>query len=86
MLPSIQGSFPMNPKPVKTERRILVVDDEPRTREAVSLYLQGLGYVVESTGDAVSTIPAACIASESLIASAIALILEREKSLPPVQR
>ena len=52
MLPSIQGSFPMNPKPVKTERRILVVDDEPRTREAVSLYLQGLGYVVESTGDA----------------------------------
>jgi len=52
MLPSIQGSFPMNPKPVKTERRILVVDDEPRTREAVSLYLQGLGYLVESTGDA----------------------------------
>lgn len=42
----------MSMKTTKTERRILVVDDEPRTREAVSLYLQGLGYHVESTGDA----------------------------------
>lgn len=42
----------MTSKPASTDRRILVVDDEPRTREAVSLYLQGLGYRVESTGDA----------------------------------
>ena len=32
----------MSTKTTKTERRILVVDDEPRTREAVSLYLQGV--------------------------------------------
>lgn len=38
----------------KSSRRILVVDDEPRTREAVALYLQGLGYQVETTGDAQS--------------------------------
>ena len=38
----------------KSSRRILVVDDEPRTREAVALYLQGLGYRVETTGDAQS--------------------------------
>ncbi len=38
----------------KSSRRILVVDDEPRTREAVALYLQGLGYLVETTGDAQS--------------------------------
>jgi DNA-binding NtrC family response regulator len=35
-------------------RRILVVDDEPRTREAVALFLHDLGYQVESTGDAQS--------------------------------
>ncbi len=38
----------------KASRRILVVDDEPRTREAVALYLKGLGYEVETTGDAQS--------------------------------
>ncbi len=36
----------------KTPRRILVVDDDQRTREAVTLYLRGLGYQVESTPDA----------------------------------
>ena len=36
----------------KAARRILVVDDDTRTREAVMLYLQGLGYQVECTGDA----------------------------------
>jgi DNA-binding NtrC family response regulator len=35
-------------------RRILVVDDEPRTREALALYLQGMGYQVETSGDAPS--------------------------------
>jgi DNA-binding NtrC family response regulator len=38
----------------KPGRRILVVDDDQRTREAVMLYLQGLGYQVESTADAQS--------------------------------
>lgn len=41
----------MNAEPSQP-RRILVVDDEPRTREALALYLQGLGYLVDSTGDA----------------------------------
>ncbi|HEY7675598.1 MAG TPA: response regulator [Candidatus Methylomirabilis sp.] len=44
----------MTPNTSRSARRILVVDDEPRTREAVALYLQDLGYQVESTGDAQS--------------------------------
>jgi DNA-binding NtrC family response regulator len=36
----------------KSPRRILVVDDDQRTREAVTLYLRGLGYHVESTPSA----------------------------------
>jgi DNA-binding NtrC family response regulator len=36
----------------KSPHRILVVDDDQRTREAVTLYLQGLGYQVESTPNA----------------------------------
>lgn len=44
----------MSLSPPKSARRILVVDDDPRTREAVVIFLKSLGYQVESTGDAQS--------------------------------
>ena len=42
----------MSAMPQPGHRKILVVDDDPRTREAVSLYLGSLGYQVETAGDA----------------------------------